>query len=82
MNWSQLSDNERLVAEHAVTAYQALKQAAAGAAQGQGMAMIEQALHEKGFETLRRMVELAASDHPEAQKKTRRAAGRVRAARR
>jgi hypothetical protein len=82
MDWNKLTNDERLMAEHAVAAYQAVKQAAALAPQGQGMARMEQAVHEKGFDVLRQMLQLAACDHPEAQKKTGRAAGSARAGRR
>jgi hypothetical protein len=33
------------------------------------MAVMEQVVTEKGFETIRKMLELSASEHPEAQKK-------------
>jgi hypothetical protein len=62
-----------------VLAYQAVKQAVKDAPHGQGMAFIEQAVQEKGFETLRKMIELGASEHAEAQKKGS-AAKHVRAA--
>lgn len=69
MNLSELSGNERIIAEHAVLAYQSVRQAMEQAPMGQGMAHIEQAVLEKGFQILRRMIELGASEHPEAQKK-------------
>jgi len=69
MDWSKLTENERLIAEQAVLAYQAVREAAQTARQGQGMTAIEQVVQEKGFQTLRRMIELSASEHPEAQKK-------------
>jgi hypothetical protein len=81
MGLSELTGNERIIAEHAVAVYQAVRQAAGAAPPGQGMARIEQVVQERGFETLRRMIELGASEHPEAQKKGS-AAKRVRAARR
>ena len=79
MDLSKLTGNERIVAEQCVLAYQALRQAVQHAAQGQGMAAMEQVVQEKGFEILRRMIELGASEHPEAQKKGS-AARRARAA--
>ena len=79
MDLNELSENERIIAEHAVLAYQAVRQAAKDAPHGQGMTMMEQAVVEKGFPTLRKMLALSASDHPEAQKKGS-AAKRVRAA--
>lgn len=69
MDLSDLTGNERIVAEHAVLLYQDVVKAAKGAAHGHGMAMIEQVVREKGPDVLRRMIELSASDHPEAQKK-------------
>lgn len=69
MNLSDLSGDERIIAEHAVLAFQAVRQAAREAPHGQGMARMEQALAENGFETLRKMLALSASDHSEAQKK-------------
>ena len=69
MDLSELTGNERIIAEHAVLAYQAVRQAALSAPHGQGMAAIEHMVQEKGLETLRRMIELGASEHPEAQKK-------------
>jgi hypothetical protein len=69
MDWSKLTDNERLIAEQAVLAYQAVREAVAKARPGQGMTAMEQVVQEKGFQTLRRMIELGASEHPEAQKK-------------
>ena len=81
MDLSKLTGNERLIAEHAVLAYQAVRKAVQDAPQGQGMTAIEQVVQEKGFETLRRMIELGASEHPEAQKRGS-AAKRAPAARR
>lgn len=69
MDLSGLTGNERIIAEHAVAVYQAVREAVETAAAGQGMARIEQVVREKGFETLRRMIELGASEHSEAQKK-------------
>lgn len=82
MDWDSLSGNERLVAEQAVAAYRALAAAGKAAPHGRGLAEIEQAVHREGFGVLRRMVELSASEHAEAQKRgpaagrARRAAGR------
>jgi hypothetical protein len=69
MDLSQLTENERIIAEHAVLTYQAVSEAVRKAPQGQGMAAIEQVVQEKGFQTLRRMIEVSASENPEAQKK-------------
>lgn len=79
MNWDSLSDNERVVAEQAIAAYRTLAAAGKAAPHGHGLARIEEAVHKEGFEVLRRMVELSASEHAEAQKGGP-AAGRVRAA--
>lgn len=79
MDWDTLSGNERLVAEQAIAAYRTATRAMRDAPQGHGLDRIEQAVRHKGFDALRTMVELAASEHDEAQKKGF-AAGRVRAA--
>lgn len=79
MNLDELTGDERIIAEHAVLAYQAVRQAAKDAPHGQGMSCMEQAVTDKGLETLRRMLALAASDHSEAKKKES-AAKPVRAA--
>lgn len=81
MKQDSLSDNERLVAEQAVAAYRSLTAAGRAAPHGHGLAWIEQAVHKDGFDVLRRMVELSASEHAEAQKGGP-APGRARAARR
>ena len=57
------------MAEQAVTTYRALERAAASAPMGQGMARLEQVIHDKGFEHLRGMLINAMSSQPEAQKK-------------
>ena len=80
MDWDSLSGDERLIAEQAITAYRAVRQAARAAPHGRGMACIEQAVHKDGMDVLRRMVQLSASEHAEAQKRGP-AAGRARAAR-
>jgi hypothetical protein len=69
MNWDSLSGNERLVAEQAIAAYRALQAAGQAAPYGRGMACIEEAVHKEGFDVLRQMVQLSASEHAEAQKK-------------
>lgn len=69
MDWNTLNDNERLVAEHAVAAFRAVAAARDQAPHGQGMARIEQAVHEHGWDLMRRIVQASASEHPEAQKK-------------
>jgi hypothetical protein len=69
MDFSKLTDRERLVAEQAVTTYRALEQAAVVAPVGQGLATLECIIHDKGFEHLRNMLSTAAASRPEAQKK-------------
>ena len=69
MDLSELSGDERIIAEHAVLAYQAIRQATREAKHGQGMAATEQAVNAKGLEVLRKMFELSVSEHSEAQKK-------------
>ena len=69
MDFSRLTDRERLVAEQAVTTYRALEQAAATAPMGKGMATLEGIIHDKGFEHLRNMLQTAAASRSEAQKK-------------
>ena len=69
MDWSKVSDRERLVAEQAILTLRALDQATDGAAMGQGLAVLEAAIADKGFAHLRNMMSLAANQRPEAQKK-------------
>ena len=81
MDFSKLSERERLVAEQAVLTLRALDEAGDKAEPGKGMAALEGVIHEKGFEHLRDMLATAANARPEAQKKgpacgrARRAAG-------
>ena len=81
MNWNDLTGNERLVAEQAVLAYRAMAKAGSTAPHGQGMAALERVATSDGLESIRKMIELSASEHPEAQKKGS-AASRARAAER
>jgi hypothetical protein len=69
MDFSKLSDSERLVAEQAILTYRALEQAAATAPHGHGLATLEAVIHDKGFEHLRTMLTVASASRPEAQKK-------------
>lgn len=69
MDFTKLSDAERLAAEQAVLTMRALNRAADEAPWGQGMDYLEAVIHEKGFDHLRAMMQLAASSRPEAQKK-------------
>jgi hypothetical protein len=81
MDLTKLSERERLVAEQAVATYRALEQATMDAPCGTGWAALEAVIHDKGFEHLRKMMTVAASARPEAQKKGF-ASGRVGAAKR
>jgi hypothetical protein len=63
------SDEERLVAEQAVLHYRELKQVMKTAPHGKGMAVMEHAVREKGFEQMRQTLSLLLSAHEEAQKK-------------
>ena len=69
MDWSELTENERLMAEHAVLAYRAVEAAAMSAPMGKGMETVERVIHDKGSEYLRAMIQTAISARPEAQKR-------------
>jgi hypothetical protein len=68
MDFDKLTAEQRLVAEQAVLTFRAMEQAARDAPHGQGMARVEPALHDKGFDHLRAMLRLAVGAHAEAQK--------------
>jgi hypothetical protein len=63
------SDEERLVAEQAVAHYRELQQVMKSAPHGHGLAVMEQAVRERGFEQMRRTLSLLINGHEEAQKK-------------
>ena len=63
------NDEERLVAEQAVLNFRELRGVMKTAPHGKGMAVLEQAVREKGFEQMRQTLTLLASAHEEAQKK-------------
>ena len=63
------SDEERLVAEQALLNYRELKRVMKDAPFGHGMAVLEHAVREKGFEQMRQTLSLLANAHDEAQKK-------------
>ena len=63
------SDEERLVAEQAALHYRELRQVMKNAPHGKGMAVLEMAVREKGFEQMRQTLSLLANAHEEAQKK-------------
>jgi hypothetical protein len=69
MDWLELSDRERLVAEQAVLTLRALDQAADAAPMGRGLAVLEAAIADKGLAHLRNMLSLAANQRDEAKKK-------------
>ena len=63
------NDAERLVAEQAALNFRELMGVMKNAAHGKGMAVMEQAVREKGFEQMRKTLSLLAGAHDEAQKK-------------
>jgi hypothetical protein len=69
LDFGKLSPQELLAAESAVLVIRSLMQAVQAAPHGQGMARVETALHETGFEHLRTMLAAAAASHDGAQKK-------------
>jgi hypothetical protein len=69
LDFGSLSAVELLAAESAVLTMRSLVQAAKAAPQGKGMACVETALHEKGFEHLRTLLSAAVASHQGAQKK-------------
>lgn len=63
------NDEERLVAEQALLNFRELMGVMKTAPYGKGMAVMEQAVREKGFEQMRQTLTLLAGAHEEAQKK-------------
>lgn len=63
------NDEERLVAEQAVLNFRELMGVMENAPHGKGMAVLEQAVREKGFEQMRKTLGLLAGAHEESQKK-------------
>jgi hypothetical protein len=63
------NDEERLVAEQAVANFRELTGVMKNAPHGHGLAVMEQAVREKGFEQMRTTLSLLAGAHEEAQKK-------------
>ena len=63
------SDEERLVVEQTLLHYRELKRVIKDAPFGKGMAVLEHAVREKGFEQMRQTLSLLANAHDEAQKK-------------
>jgi hypothetical protein len=68
LDFHRLSPEELLAAESAVLTMRSLMAAAQAAPHGKGMFCLETALHEEGFEHLRRMLEAAAASHEGAHK--------------
>jgi len=69
LNFDALSPEELLAAESAVLTMRSLMDAARAAPHGQGMVCVETALHDKGFEHLRKILAAAVASHEGAQKK-------------
>ena len=69
LDFNTLSPEELLAAESAVLTMRSLMEAAKAAPHGQGMVRVESALHENGFEHLRKMLQTAVASHEGAQKK-------------
>ena len=69
MDFSKLTDRERLIAEQAVETLRALDRAADAAPHGQGLTCMEASIHENGFGLLRAMMTSAAGARSEAQKR-------------
>ena len=71
MDWTKLSDDERLIAEQAVATLRMVKQAGNSAPHGKGLFCLEQAVHDHGFPLLRDILQRSISAQDEAQKKGR-----------
>jgi hypothetical protein len=71
MDWTKLSDDERLIAEQAVATLRMVKQAGNAAPHGKGLFCLEQAVHDHGFPLLRDILQRSISAQDEAQKKGR-----------
>ena len=69
LDFNALSAQELVAAESAILTMRSLMDAAKAAPHGQGMACVESALHEKGFEHLRTILAAAIASHEGAQKK-------------
>lgn len=69
MDFSSLTDRERLIAEQAIETLRALDRAADDAPHGQGLACMEACIHDKGFGLLRTIMASSAGARPEAQKR-------------
>jgi hypothetical protein len=69
LDFNTLTPSELLAAESAVLTLRSLTDAVKAAPHGKGMAYVETALHDKGFEHLRTILQVAVASHPGAQKK-------------
>jgi hypothetical protein len=63
------TDEERLVAEQALLNYRELQAVMKAAPHGKGMAVLEQAVRQKGFEQMRHTLSLLINAHDDGQKK-------------
>lgn len=68
MSTDYRTEEERLVAEHAIAAYREARQAMESAREGEGLAVTESAVLRHGRKFLQEMMEQLMSAHPEAQK--------------
>lgn len=62
-------DEERLVAEQALLNYRELQGVMKNAPYGKGMAVLEQAVRQKGFDQMRQILSLLVNAHDDGQKK-------------
>ena len=69
MDWTKLTDDERLIAEQAVATYRAVRLAGDQAPHGKGLAHLEQAVREHGDALLRDTLRRATDAQDAAQKK-------------
>jgi hypothetical protein len=69
LDFDKLSPQELLAAESAVLTMRSLMDAVQSAPNGHGMERVESALHAKGHEHLRNMLQAAVASHEGAQKK-------------
>ncbi len=63
------TDEERLVAEQALLNFRELQAVMKKAPHGKAMAVLEQAVREKGFEQMRQTLSLLVNAHDDGQKK-------------
>ncbi len=63
------NDEERLVAEQALLNYRELQVVMKTAPHGKGLAVLEQAVRQKGFEQMRKTLGLLVNAHDGGQKK-------------